>query len=140
MKIIIPGKPVGKKRPRFARRGKFVSTYNDQETEEGKFILFLRDTYSGEVLTGPLQIDLEFVFDRPKGHFGSGRNSHLLKPSSPKYHIIKPDKDNLEKFALDCMEGVVFKNDSQVYSGLTTKRYADQSDETAHTKITIMER
>jgi Holliday junction resolvase RusA-like endonuclease len=31
--ITIPGKPIAKKRPRFARRGKFVTTYNDQQTE-----------------------------------------------------------------------------------------------------------
>src|SRR5574343_290673 len=35
--LTIPGNPIAKKRPRFVRRGKFVGTYNCQETEEGRF-------------------------------------------------------------------------------------------------------
>lgn len=136
IELRIPGKPVGKKRPRFARGGKFTTTYNDQRTDEGKFILFLRESYSGAVEYGPLRIDCEFVFDRPKSHYGTGRNAGKIKQSSPQYHVIKPDKDNLEKFVFDCMEGVVFHNDSQVYAGETVKRYADVG-ESAHTNIRI---
>lgn len=136
IELIIPGKPVGKKRPRFARRGKLTTTYNDQRTDEDKFILFLRESYSGPVLHGPLRIDCEFVFDRPKAHYGTGRSAWKIKQSSPQYHVIKPDKDNLEKFVLDCMEGIVFKNDSQVYAGETVKRYAGVG-ESAHTNIRI---
>jgi phage terminase large subunit GpA-like protein len=35
--ITIPGPPIAKKRPKFARRGKFVTTYNPQDSEEGRW-------------------------------------------------------------------------------------------------------
>jgi hypothetical protein len=44
--IEIPGKPIAKKRPRFARIGKFVQTYSDQKTEEGRFLWELRRQWS----------------------------------------------------------------------------------------------
>ena len=136
--IEIPGKPIPKKRPRFAKRGNFVQTYNDQKKEEGEFKKFLKYQVklALDPLTCPLVIDLEFIFDRPKSHYGTGRNSRALKSSAPEFHVSKPDKDNLEKFALDCMEGILFKNDSQVYSGTTTKRYARAGEE-ACTRIVV---
>lgn len=136
--IVISGKPIPKKRPRFAKRNGFVTTYNDQRREEDEFKRILK--YQIKLALGPftcpLVIDFEFVFDRPKAHYGTGRNSKVLKKDAPNFHVSKPDKDNLEKFALDCMEGVVFNNDSQVFSGTTTKRYARKGEE-AQTIISI---
>lgn len=38
-------------------------------------------------------------------------------------HVKRPDLDNLNKFLLDCMKGVVFKDDSQVYQINCRKEY-----------------
>ena len=134
--FILFGKPIPKKRPRFTKRGNFVQTYNCQKKEEDNFRRHLKCQFKTKPLSCPLIIDFEFVFDRPKSHYGTGRNSKTLKATSPDFHVVKPDKDNLEKFALDCMEGVVFNNDSQVFSGTTTKRYALEGEE-AQTIISI---
>ena len=32
-------------------------------------------------------------------------------------HTIKPDRDNLDKYGLDCMSKIVFADDCQVYGG-----------------------
>jgi len=56
------GVPIAKKRPRFARRGKFVTTYNDQETEEGKFLLFIREQWKQEKIPAGTPVDLDLVF------------------------------------------------------------------------------
>jgi hypothetical protein len=32
-------------------------------------------------LQGPLEATLVFYFKRPKNHYGSGRNAHILKPA-----------------------------------------------------------
>lgn len=123
----IPGKPVPKKRHRTVRAGDGVRSYSDQQGEVADFRGALRLRYEGGILTGPLQIDFLFIFSRPKSHYGTGRNHLILKKSAPPYHVVKPDKDNLEKFALDCMEGIVFKNDSQVWYGRTKKKYCEHT-------------
>lgn len=132
MKIIIPGNPIAKKRPRFARRGKFMAAINDQQTEEGKFLLLAREQIN-EQLSGPLVVSCKFVMSRPKGHYGAGRNSGILKPSAPQHHVGKPDMDNLIKFAWDCLNGAAWGDDAQIVSMLAWKRYG----ENPRTEVTI---
>lgn len=128
MKLTIYGNPIGKKRPRFARRGKFVTTYNDQETEEGKFLAMAKTQFGdGPPLSGPLRVDISAFIQRPKAHYGTGRNSAKLKASAPKYpESKKPDRDNIDKFVLDALEGLCWVNDVQVCDGRVMKRWADE--------------
>ena len=125
MILVIPGTPIAKKRPRFARRGKFVTTYNDQETEEGRFLFHVMQQVK-EKFAGAVSVEIGFYFRRPKGHFGTGRNEGKLKASAPQYHIIKPDSDNLVKFAFDCLNEVAWKDDTQVVRHLAEKIYDDE--------------
>ena len=113
MKITIHGKPIAKARPRFFRRGKFVGTYNAQETEEGRFMLEAHQQI-GEPMEGPVSVECIFHIQRPKGHHGTGKNAGTLKASAPEYHTIKPDVDNYLKFVLDCLNGLAWKDDGQV--------------------------
>ncbi len=126
MIIFLAATPIAKKRPRFSRIGKHVVAYSDQKEEERKFVAYIkRQIGDTELLTGPLRINLLFGMPRPKSHFGTGRNAGKLKPSAPEYHTKKPDIDNLEKFVLDCLNGVVFKDDSQVVETKAIKFYDD---------------
>lgn len=76
----IPGNPIAKKRPRFARRGKFVQVYNEHETEEGLFLArFMNTAKIEKPLIGPLQIECIFYIKRPKSHYGTGKNQGILK-------------------------------------------------------------
>jgi Holliday junction resolvase RusA-like endonuclease len=77
------------------------------------------------LLTGPVVMNLTFYFARPKGHFGTGRNSHLLKNSAPKHHIIKPDTTKVTRAVEDALTGVIWKDDSQVVDQHIKKRYAE---------------
>jgi len=79
-----------------------------------------------ELLTGPLRIDLFFYFSRPKAHYGTGRNSGKLKSSAPSWKVSKPDRDNLDKFVLDAMTTVFFKDDSQICDGRIVKQYSER--------------
>lgn len=127
IKLIIPGEPIAKKRPRFARRGKFVSTYNDQQTEEGKFIAQALAQLNGKSpVTGPVMLKLSCYKSRPKGHYGTGRNAGKLKKSAPWFPTTKPDLDNYVKFVLDCLNEIVFKDDAQVVMESSVKHYSDK--------------
>ena len=113
IQITIPGKPIAKKRPRFYRRGKFVGTYNDQETEEGKWMWEAKQQIPGEPLVGPIQI--EIIFKMPVTKAWSKRQLKSLSEYNHNvWHIKKPDLDNLVKFCKDCLTGLAWKDDSQV--------------------------
>jgi len=137
-KITILGAPIAKKRPRFVRVGKGVRTYSAQDTEEGRFLWEILMQHNVPIFTKALRVDFEFIFSRPKSHFGTGRNANKLKPSAPKFFIKKPDYDNLEKFALDAMNNHVYTDDNLVAGGFTWKRYAKYGEHNK-TVITIME-
>jgi len=138
MRIEIPGNPISKNRPRFARRGRFVKTYSDQTTESGLFFLSAMEQV-GEKLFGPLFVQFRFEIARPKSHYGTGKNSGKLKPSAPQWpHGQKQDFDNLEKFACDCLNGLAWEDDRQIVEAHTKKIWAD-SPEGAKTVIVITE-
>lgn len=74
-------------------------------------------------LSGPLATSYVFVVPRPKGHFGSGRNARVLKPSAPKYPTVKPDLTKLVRAAEDALNGIAWHDDSQVVTKAEAKRY-----------------
>ena len=134
IKLEIIGKPIAKKRPKFARRGRHVCTYSDQKTDEGRFLLQCMDVFHDKApMEGALEVNMIFVFERPKSHFGTGRNEGVLKKTAPKFHTKKPDIDNLEKFAADCLNKLAWKDDSQIIISKTMKLYG----QVAKTKIEI---
>ena len=122
--LIIPGKPIAKARPRFARRGKFVNTYSTQETEEGKFLLLALSQYGkAEPLRGALSVSMYFGMPIPKST--SNTRSGLMLEGKI-HHTKKPDIDNLVKFTLDALSGTVFSDDRQIVAVRASKGYDDR--------------
>jgi crossover junction endodeoxyribonuclease RusA len=78
-----------------------------------------------ELMTGPLQLKVVFVFARPGGHFGTGRNASRLKPSAPAYRDSAPDVDKLLRAIGDALTGVVFRNDAQLVIVQAEKHYGE---------------
>jgi crossover junction endodeoxyribonuclease RusA len=70
--------------------------------------------------------NIAFYLPRPASHYGTGRNAGKLKPSAPAYPAVKPDRDKLERAALDGLTaGGAWHDDAQVCTGSTLKLYAD---------------
>jgi Holliday junction resolvase RusA-like endonuclease len=134
MRILIPGKPIAQNRPRFARRGKFVTTYSDQETEAGRFFLLAREQINRK-MPGAVKLSAVFRFKRPKSHYGTGKNSTTIKQGSPIFHTKKPDTDNLIKFILDCLNSLAWDDDCQIVEIRAIKAYAEVEE----TEILISE-
>ena len=80
-------------------------------------------------IEGPVDLSLAFFFPRPKSHYGTGKNSNVLKASAPKHHAQKPDIDNVIKSTLDAMNGVLYGDDKQVIRVQAEKRWALQPDQ-----------
>jgi Holliday junction resolvase RusA-like endonuclease len=82
---------------------------------------------------GPLGLAVRFTLRRPKGHFGTGRNARMLKPSAAPWPTTKPDASKLVRAIEDALTGVVWTDDAQVVEQLATKRYGEP--EGAHVEV-----
>ena len=134
IRISIPGNPIAKARPRFARRGKFVTTYNPQETEEGFWVLQAMEQIKKSgvqtPIQGPVSIACSLAFQRPKSHFGAKG----VKPSAPTSHTQKPDCDNTIKFVMDALTRCgVWNDDTQVVQMGVEKYWVDKEPMTSIT-------
>jgi Holliday junction resolvase RusA-like endonuclease len=75
------------------------------------------------LLDGPLILDIRFYLTRPKGHYRTGKNAHLLRDSAPDYPTTKPDTTKLLRAVEDALTTVVWKDDAQVVYQLASKHY-----------------
>lgn len=87
------------------------------------------------VLTGPVSVKLDFYLPRPQGHYGTGRNAQVLRPSAPIVPQTKPDIDKLVRACLDALTGMAFRDDSQVAMLQARKFYADERQPGVHIEI-----
>ena len=105
----IDGKPQPKQRPR-ASLGHF---YTPQKTSDYEALVgwsYLKE--SGKKLDGPIWIYIIIKVKIPKSR-------KELKPGM--YHIQKPDLDNIMKSICDGLNGIAFKDDSQICSSIVEK-------------------
>lgn len=80
--------------------------------------------YQGAPLEGPLSATLTFVF--------------ASKKKLRVYKTTRPDIDNIQKACFDALNGLLFKDDSQIVSVTATKWHA-AADEQPHVLVTINE-
>jgi len=134
IEFVVPCVPVAKPRPRASQAGGFTRIYTPTGGAIGQFIASVRlaatDAYTGPPLQDPLRVDCEFVFPRPKGKIWK------TKPMPREWKASKPDRDNLDKAVLDALNGLIWRDDSQVVDGRITKQIA-AGDEQPHVKIWI---
>lgn len=77
------------------------------------------------LLDGPLGFKVTFYVQRPKSHFGTGRNARTLKDSAPAYPAVKPDTTKLVRAIEDALTGIVWRDDAQVVTQVAFKRYGE---------------
>lgn len=78
-------------------------------------------------LTGPVTVDVTFYFPRPKSHYGTGRNTDVLKPSAPATPTSRAhgDIDKLVRSTLDALVSAgVLHDDSLVVNLYAYKRWS----------------
>ncbi len=66
-----------------------------------------------------LEVTLTFFLERPKGHYGSGRNAGEVRPSAPPFPDKRLDVDKLVRSTLDALTGIATK----LYARRTTGAY-----------------
>lgn len=77
--------------------------------------------------SGPLEVEMTFDLKRPKGHYRTGKNAHLLRDSAPAYPSGTPDLSKLARSTEDALTEVgLWADDALVVRyALLQKRYAD---------------
>lgn len=126
IKFIIPGKPQGKARPRFRRCSNYVSTYSPKQTIEYEnkvkklAIEQCKDKLNKEY-TGIVKVSIKAYFKPNKSV--SKKQYNLLIGTE---HLKKPDSDNIAKIICDSLNGVAYKDDSQVAYLEVKKEYSKE--------------
>jgi Holliday junction resolvase RusA-like endonuclease len=125
--IVIKGNPVPQKRHKFARGFSYDPSSKDKKTTK----LQIKSQYKNKSIhEGPVSIFINFYMQRPKNHYRTGKFNNMLKANKELHHIKRPDIDNLLKFILDCMNGIVYKDDSQVFCCTAQKLYGEEPQTT----------
>lgn len=88
------------------------------------------------LLMGPIELSIEFHFSRPKHHYRTGRNAHLLKDDAPRSHAQSPDLAKLIRCLEDALTGIVWMDDRQVFRYANMQRVWTSSQEMAIVRIT----
>jgi len=115
---IIPGSPIALARARFSNQ----RVWDSQKQLKINIGLVLRHQHAERPLfMGPLHIDLAFYMPIPQS---LSQKKKLAMDGTP--HYCKPDVDNLIKLALDCCNGIVYKDDCQVAVICAKKIYSTE--------------
>jgi Holliday junction resolvase RusA-like endonuclease len=135
IEFFVPGKPQprGSKRafPFKRKNGSLGVSVSDDNPNSAAWMDAVsaeaaRQMAGREPMRGPVYLSIEFVMPRPKGHYGSGKNSGVLKASAPKYHTSKPDRLKLSRAVEDALTAIVYADDAQVVAGGVLKCYGEK--------------
>ena len=120
----ILGKPLGKARPRVTRKG---FTYTPKKTVNYESLIrwtFQSKFPNHKPYEGYIEAEIKAIFDVPKS-YSKKKTLELLNKSCNYDH--KPDLDNIAKIVLDSLNGIAYKDDSQVTVLKVIKEYGEQA-------------
>ncbi len=130
IKLVIYGEPVAQGRPRFARVGKYVHTYDPQKSKNYKQLVRfwvtqqLKKIEGFKPLENALYVDLTFYMSIPSSWSKKKRieaDSGVIRPTSKRLG----DADNLCKSVTDAISGLIYVDDSQIVKLGVSKYYSD---------------
>ena len=74
-------------------------------------------------LAGPCELDVTFVFGRPRAHYRTGRHAGELKASAPIHCDKRPDLDKLVRAVGDALTGTALIDDATIVKLTARKHY-----------------
>ena len=123
-KFEVPGKIVGKERPRVNTNTLTVYTPNKTKDYENLILQYFQINNPGCImLEGRIGIEIVAYLKIPKATTKVEKEKMLKGERSP---TKKPDIDNIGKVVLDALNKVAFKDDNQVSKILIEKKFAEE--------------
>lgn len=126
IKLVVLGEPKSQKRHRHVNMGKFTRQYDPSANDKGDFLSVVQKQAPEKPIDVPVRLYINFYFTRPKSHYKTGKNAHILKENIPYWHTSKPDTDNCFKFVTDALNKVFWRDDSLICDVTVQKQYSDQ--------------
>jgi len=123
IEFTIPGTPVAKGRPRFARQGKRIRTYTPTKTEnyEAAVRLYAIQAMRGrQIISRPVIVAIALFFE-PPASWPKGKREGALNGA---WYPTSIDLDNSAKTLLDACNAVVWVDDRQVVELFVRKSYS----------------
>lgn len=116
IKFIVPGKPVGKARPKVTRHG----TFTPKKTKD--YEQLVKDCWRlcGGYIAGPVTMRLKIYFSVPESYSKKKKNELFGTP-----HLKRPDIDNICKAIMDSLNGLAYPDDAMICSLYAEKLYGD---------------
>jgi Holliday junction resolvase RusA-like endonuclease len=123
IKFVVIGEPVAQGRPRFSSKSGFVRAYDPEKSRKYKdYVRRVAQEYAPrEPLQGQLQVEIDVYksclksFSKKKIEQAENKE---LRPTT------KPDVDNYAKGIKDALNGLVWRDDSQVVDLRVQKFYS----------------
>lgn len=122
----------GSKRPFLIRGGGGVSP-RIAVTDDNKHSAAWMDSVRGAAIASlpashrpidtPIRLTIDFYFSRPKSHYRTGKNAHLLRDGTSDVHAQKPDLDKLTRAIGDALTGIVYRDDSLICQIIARKHW-----------------
>lgn len=131
----VPGEPHGKGRHRSCIRGGRIATYTPTKTANYESLVALTAQAAMRGIApidGPCIVEMEILVAVPASWSAKKSSAALAGTIHP---TKKPDIDNVEKAIFDGINGIVWRDDSQVVEVRTRKRYA----ETPCVRVSVVE-
>ena len=129
----IPGEMRGKQRAKVTTRGGFGRAYTPQQTVNAEAWVKACAVQAGvQVLEGPLSLSLTVFKGVPESWSKKRRAAALANIERP---TGKPDLDNIAKLIADSLNGIAWKDDSQVVTMTLEKFYGERP----HARLTVMQ-
>ena len=125
IRLVIPGDAVPQLRPRFARKGSYVTAYDPEKCRNYKAYIrhLAAERYKDKPLEGAVGVRILIHRQAPKSLSKTKKAMALegaLRPTT------KPDIENLSKGILDALNGIVWRDDAQIVRLEIEKWYSDQ--------------
>lgn len=122
--FVVPGAPVGKGRPKFARRGNFVTAYTPEKTVSYENLVKVKaeEAMAGRsVIEGAVSVSITLFVTPPVSWSQKKQRAALEGQIFP---TSKPDIDNVVKGIFDACNEIVWRDDKQACDVFVCKRYA----------------
>ena len=119
MTFTIPGDPIGKERPRVVKG----HAYTPAKTKayEDKVRWCFKQAH-GKLIEGPVAVAITAYHAIPRKASKAVREA---MESGARLPLKKPDADNIAKAICDALNGIAYKDDSQIVALLVFKRFGE---------------
>lgn len=132
--FVIPGVPVAKGRPKFARRGAFVTAYTPEKTASYENLVKVKaeQAMAGrQMIEGAVSVVI-WLYVTPPASWSQKKQREALAGSI--FPTSKPDVDNVVKGIFDACNDIVWRDDKQACDVVVKKRYADTARATVQVR------